>query len=127
MKIYIKAGRDSDDAIARECIQMIKDALVGYEYEEGSYTGFPISIVDVTDITYRTKIADRPPYTKYLMLSGYAITDAKYSDHEDRGKNFNYLANEIQNIIDETIPNSACTKPSLYGDAIKFNVTAIID
>lgn len=129
MKRYIRAGRNEDDALARQYVQMIKNTLTGLEDEEGSIvTGITIEIVDVIDVTYNIKIADRPPYTKYLMLSGYALTSVRYDESDEYVKNqINYFANDIRELLEDTIPNSACTKPTLYGDSIKFNVTAIID
>ena len=128
MKKYIRAGRNEDDALARQYVQMIKDALIGYEDVESDVSGFPISIVDVIDVTYSIRIADRPPYTKYIALSGYALTSDSYDEADSFcKKQMNYFANDIRELLEDTIPNSACTKPTLYGDAIKFNVTAIID
>ena len=40
MKKYIRAGRNEDDALARQYVQMIKDALIGYEDIESDVVDF---------------------------------------------------------------------------------------
>lgn len=124
MKLCVWASSD-DNRLIEKYIQQIKSAITGLE-EQSFFGDFTIRVTDVRDVTYEMKTGDRPPYTKYAIISGYAVTDERYTDNRNR-REFNSLANNICDIIEDTIPNSACPKPLLYGDAIKFDVYVDID
>lgn len=123
MKLCVWASSD-DNRLIEKYIQQIKSAIVGLE--ESLFGYYPVKVTDVKDVTYKIKTNTKPPYAKFAIISGYAVTDERVDDNTNR-RIFNYLAGSIRDTIENTIPNSACPSSLIYADAIKFEVWVKID
>lgn len=98
-------------------------------------SGNTLTITDIEDLRYVDRIAEKPPYTKYLKITGYAIVSNPMDyqvDRNDRAyrqqasreygmREYTWLAKIIESAIDDLGYLGSCM---LMGNAILFEAIA---
>lgn len=130
MKRYIRAAEYISDSDAEAIVNNIIDAVSGCEYTSIA-SGTTLTVTDVTNVKYESGMADKPPYTKFLKVTGDAVVSVPMNYHVNRDdrayrqqrqgeygmREYNQLANVIETAIDDLGYFGSCV---LLGNAIEF-------